>query len=100
MAFQKEHDLADEYYNYKGDDVGFTHLVRLDAIYYCFILKKDNIFNAVYKLVIFKRIFDEVKLTAEGWLLFKYVIEKAPLGQAMILNLLFTRRKKNIKMLF
>ena len=37
MAFQKEHDLADEYYNYKGDDVGFTHLVRLDAIYYCFI---------------------------------------------------------------
>ena len=62
--------------------------------------KKDNIFNAVYKLVIFKRIFDEVKLTAEGWLLFKYVIEKAPLGQAMILNLLFTRRKKNMKILF
>ena len=44
MAFQKEHDLADEYYNYKGDDVGFTHLVRLDAIYYCFILKKKTTF--------------------------------------------------------
>ena len=42
MAFQKEHDLADEYYNYKGDDVGFTHLVGLDAIYYCFTKKKKT----------------------------------------------------------
>lgn len=40
MVFDKEHGLADEYYNYKSDDVGFTHLVGLDAICYTFPSKK------------------------------------------------------------
>ena len=30
MTFEKEHGLADEYYNYESDDVVFTHLVGLD----------------------------------------------------------------------
>ena len=30
MTFEKEHGLADEYYNYESDAVVFTHLVGLD----------------------------------------------------------------------
>ena len=35
MVSDKEHNLADEYYEYKPDDVSFTHLIGRDAIYYC-----------------------------------------------------------------
>ena len=35
MVFDQEHNLADEYYEYKPDNVWFTHLIGRDVIYYC-----------------------------------------------------------------
>ena len=40
MVFDQEHNLADEYYEYKPDNVSFTHLIGRDAIYYCIFFKK------------------------------------------------------------
>lgn len=79
MTFEKEHGLADEYYNYESDDVVFTHLVGLDQIYYYVSLKKsDNIFNADHALVTFQRLYDKFEIKSEGQSPFKYVIEKCP----------------------
>ena len=79
MVFDKEHGLADEYYNYKSDDVGFMHLVGLDAIcYYVSFKKVDKIFNGDHKLVRFRKLLNEYDLAAEGRPSFKFVIEKAP----------------------
>ena len=68
-----------EYYNYKSDDVGFTHLVGLNQIYYYVsFLKNDNNFNADQELVVFQRLYDKFKLKFKRWPPFNYVTEKAP----------------------
>ena len=36
MLFDREHNLTDEYDEYKPGNVSFTHLVGLGAIYYYF----------------------------------------------------------------
>lgn len=110
MVFDKEHGPADEYYNYKSDDVGFTHLVGLDAIcYYVSFKKVDKIFNGDHKLVRFRKLLNEYDLAAEGRPSFKCVIKgrllsvslkKLQVDWTITLNLLFILRRKNIKFLF
>ena len=86
--FDKERNLADEYYEYKQDNVTFTHLVGLDAIYYYISLKKTIRFlMLIMSLLFFKDFLTNTSLPrrAGAHLSMESVIALA--GQTMISNL-------------
>ena len=80
VFFQKEHDLADEYFYYHmGENLGFTHNVSTN-IFICYIsVKSDNFdFDGDLETKKFCKLFEEHDLAGDGWSTFKYSIRAAP----------------------
>lgn len=79
MAFQKEHELANEYYHTKPESFGFTNNVGNRGVYYYVEIKRGdrNFFMEEEKRKL-KEIFDKFDLASEGWEEFSFKLEEAP----------------------
>ena len=80
MCFQKEHDLAEEYFlHHMGENLGFTYNV-LTNFFACYVSVKihNTSFNGDLEIKKLNKIFEEYDLASEGWSKFKYRIEAAP----------------------
>ena len=68
MCFQKEHDLAGEYfYHHMGENLGFTHNVSTN-FFACYVsVKSGNIsFNGDLETKKFNKLFEEYDLASES----------------------------------
>lgn len=63
MCFQKEHDLAQDYFSNIDENLGFTNNVSTSKFCYYVSFKKNNV---------------DYDLASEVWSEFKYRIDKAP----------------------
>ena len=80
MTFQKEHDLAEEYFLYHlGKNLGFIHNVSTN-FFACYVsVKSGNVsFNGDLKRRKFDKPFEEYNLPNEGWSKFICRIKAAP----------------------
>ena len=78
MAFQKEHDLASEYFSSMDSNLYCHHLVgTLDIWYYISLKKNDKNFDSDEEKKKFEKLFNKFNLASEGLEPFKYKIVKA-----------------------
>ena len=78
MAFQKEHDLASEYFSSMDSNLCFHHLVGTEGFWYFVSFKRDDVnFNGDKEKKKLNKLINEKDFASEGWEPFKYRIEKA-----------------------
>ena len=77
MAFQKEHDLASEYFSSMDSNLFFHHLVGTEGVWYFVSFKRDDVnFNGGKEKKENDKLFNEYNFVSEGWEPFKYRTEK------------------------